>query len=116
MTIMTSCGFTAPRLAWLSVRMRVMVITMVTRTTRVAPKLRASSLRKDEWNNIGAAAIREKPRIMDFELKTFDLADACRQKCDALVALVTDEGATGDDPISRLVQDARKSGDFESKA
>ena len=52
---------------------------------------------------------------MDFELKTFDLADACRQKCDALVAVVTDEGLAGDDPVSRLVQDARKSGDFESK-
>jgi leucyl aminopeptidase len=52
---------------------------------------------------------------MDFELKTFDLADACRQKCDALVALVTENGADGSDPISRLVQDARKSGDFEDK-
>jgi hypothetical protein len=30
-----------------------MVITTVTRTTKVAPKLRASSLRMEEWNNIG---------------------------------------------------------------
>jgi hypothetical protein len=30
-----------------------MVITMVTKTTSVAPKVRASSLRMDEWNNIG---------------------------------------------------------------
>jgi leucyl aminopeptidase len=52
---------------------------------------------------------------MDFELKTFDLADACRQKCDALVAVVTDDGPDGADPVSRLVQDARKSGDFEPK-
>jgi leucyl aminopeptidase len=52
---------------------------------------------------------------MDFELKTFDLADACRQKCDALVAVVTDDAAVGADPISRLVQDARKTGDFEGK-
>jgi leucyl aminopeptidase len=52
---------------------------------------------------------------MDFELKTFDLADACRQKCDALVAVVTDNGKDGTDPVSRLVQDARKSGDFEGK-
>src|SRR6476620_1107401 len=52
---------------------------------------------------------------MDFELKTFDLADACRQKCDALVAVVTDEGLAGDDPVSRLVQDARTSGAFESE-
>src|SRR3954466_15460102 len=52
---------------------------------------------------------------MDFELKTFDLADACRQKCDALVAVVTEAGADGADPVSRMVQDARKSGDFEGK-
>jgi leucyl aminopeptidase len=52
---------------------------------------------------------------MDFELKTFDLADACSQKCDALVAVVTDNGTDGADPLSRLVQDARKSGDFEGK-
>ena len=52
---------------------------------------------------------------MDFELKTFDLADACRQKCDALVALVTDAGPEGTDPVARLVQEARKSGDFEAK-
>jgi hypothetical protein len=29
-----------------------MVITTVTSTTSVAPKLRASSLRMEEWNNI----------------------------------------------------------------
>ncbi|MGZ5847980.1 MAG: leucyl aminopeptidase, partial [Ramlibacter sp.] len=52
---------------------------------------------------------------MDFELKTFDLADACRQKCDALVALVTEDASGGADPVSRLAQDARKSGDFEPK-
>jgi hypothetical protein len=33
--------------------MSVMVITTVTKTTKVAPKLRASSLRIEEWNNIG---------------------------------------------------------------
>src|SRR3954470_17902320 len=71
MTIITSWGLTLPRLAWLSVRISVIVITMVTSTTSVAPKLRASSLRKDEWNNIGAAAIREKTR--DYGLRTQDL-------------------------------------------
>src|SRR6476619_5437368 len=71
MTIMTSWGLTLPRLAWLSVRISVIVMTMVTSTTSVAPKLRASSLRNDEWNNIGAAAIREKTR--DYGLRTQDL-------------------------------------------
>ena len=34
--------------------MSIMVMTTVTSTTRVAPKLRASSLRMDESNNIGS--------------------------------------------------------------
>jgi hypothetical protein len=37
-----------------------MVITMVTNTINVAPKLRASSLRKEEWNNISD---RGKPQL-----------------------------------------------------
>ena len=53
---------------------------------------------------------------MDFELKPFSLADACRQKCDALVAVVTDTTRGGTDPVSRVVDAARKSGDFEPKA
>ena len=64
-----------------------MVITMVTSTTSVAPKLRASSLRIEEWNNIGCLQT-EKQRIMDFELKTLDLAGAAAEKCDALIVLV----------------------------
>jgi hypothetical protein len=31
-----------------------MVITTVTSTTKVAPNVRASSLRMEEWNNMGA--------------------------------------------------------------
>jgi hypothetical protein len=31
-----------------------MVITMVAKTTTVAPKLRAKSFRREEWNNIVA--------------------------------------------------------------
>jgi len=34
------------------VRIRMMVITMVIKTTSVAPKLRASSLRIEDWNNM----------------------------------------------------------------
>ena len=52
---------------------------------------------------------------MDFELKALKLADAVAQKCDALVVLVTEGAAGGADPVSRLVQEARKAGDFESK-
>ena len=53
-TINTSDGLTLPLEAWPRVRMSIMVMTTVTSTTSVAPKLRASSLRRDESNNIGS--------------------------------------------------------------
>jgi leucyl aminopeptidase len=53
---------------------------------------------------------------MDFELKTLDLAEAGRQKCDALVVLVAEGFKPGTDPVSRLVGVARKAGDLETKA
>ena len=53
-TSITSDGLTLPLEAWPSVRMSIMVMTTVTSTTSVAPKLRASSLRMDESNNIGS--------------------------------------------------------------
>jgi len=54
MMIITSAGLKMPRPASPRVRMSVIVITTVTSTTKVAPKLRASSLRMEEWNNIWA--------------------------------------------------------------
>ena len=48
----TSCGLMAPREAWPNVRISTMVMTMVMSTTSVAPKLRANSLRIEDWNNI----------------------------------------------------------------
>ena len=53
MTSKTSDGFTLPRLACPKVRIKMIVMTMVTRIKSVAPKLRAKSLRNEEWNNIG---------------------------------------------------------------
>jgi len=44
---------TLPREAWPSTLMSIIVITTVTSTTKVAPKLRDSSLRIEESNNIG---------------------------------------------------------------
>src|SRR5438128_11961423 len=68
-----SCGFTLPRVAWLKVRISVIVITMVTSTTTVAPKLRASSRRKDEWNNIGAVYLTQRKRQAgNYGLRTQD--------------------------------------------
>ena len=53
MTSMTSEGLMVPLVAWPRVRISIMVITTVISTTKVAPKLRPSSLRMDESNNIG---------------------------------------------------------------
>ena len=54
MTIITSDGLKLPRETCPKVRIRVMVMTIVDSTTRVAPKLRANSFRIEEWNNIDA--------------------------------------------------------------
>ena len=55
---------------------------------------------------------------MDFELKTLTPARLCLEKCDALVILVAqkEQGFGGDDPVSALMAQAVKSGDFEPKA
>ena len=52
MNSITSCGLMEPREAWPRVRISTMVMTMVMSTTSVAPKLRANSLRIEDWNNI----------------------------------------------------------------
>src|SRR6185369_1285403 len=90
---------------------------MVTSTTRLAPKLRASSLRREEWNNIGAIGSKrsEKQRIMDFELKTLSLAGAAGEKCDALVLLVDESFKAGKDALSKLAAEALKAGHLEVK-
>jgi hypothetical protein len=53
-TSITSEGLTDPLLAWPKVRIKMMVITIVAKTTTVAPKLRAKSFCMEEWNNIVA--------------------------------------------------------------
>ena len=52
---------------------------------------------------------------MDFELKTLSLASAAAEKCDALIVLVTESFKPGKDVVSRLVADALKAGDLETK-
>ncbi len=52
---------------------------------------------------------------MDFELKTLDALRASAEKCDALVVLVPEGFGPGQDPVSRLVAEAVKSGAFEPK-
>jgi len=52
---------------------------------------------------------------MDFELKTLPWAEAARTRCDALVLVVPEDWKAGADPLSRLVEEARKAGDLETK-
>jgi len=55
---------------------------------------------------------------MDFELKTLALAEAARQKCDALVVVVPEafRGDRRSAPGGLHSDAARKAGDFEGKA
>jgi leucyl aminopeptidase len=52
---------------------------------------------------------------MDFELKTLTRARVCTEKCDALVVLVPQDVAEGDDTLSVLIESATQTGDFERK-
>jgi len=52
---------------------------------------------------------------MNFELKSLDLAACAKEKCDALVVLVSEAFQPGKDALSQLVEQARKSGDLDSK-
>ncbi len=99
---------------------------MVIKTTSVAPKLRANSLRIEDWNNITSnfvlitlnndGACYAKPSIMDFELKTLTPSRICNEKCDALIVLIPSDMTSGTDAVSKLAALAIQSGDFESKA
>ena len=53
---------------------------------------------------------------MDFDLKTLGLSGAAGEKSDALVVLVMHGAALGKDGLSRLVGQALKAGDLETKS
>jgi leucyl aminopeptidase len=52
---------------------------------------------------------------MNFELKTFDIAGAANEKCDALIVLLSQSFKLGKDVLSTLVAQALKAGDLETK-
>ena len=52
---------------------------------------------------------------MNFDLKTLDLRTGAAEKCDQLVVLVGEDFAPGSDPLARLIAQALKSKDFETK-
>ncbi|MFT4266351.1 MAG: M17 family peptidase N-terminal domain-containing protein, partial [Xenophilus sp.] len=88
-------------------------MTIVISTTRVAPKLRDSSLRNEEWNNI----VEGKTKIMDFQLKTLGLAEAASEKADALIVLLSPSaGGRAGGAAGELIEAARKAGDLPDKA
>jgi hypothetical protein len=80
----------------------MMVITIVAKTTTVAPKLRAKSFRIEEWNNM---TFRKTP-IMNFELKTLSLAAAAKTPTETLIVLISEHFQAGKDPLSALIEKA----------
>jgi hypothetical protein len=86
----TSCGDTEPLAARPRVRISIMVITMVRMTTRVAPKLRASSLRTDESNNIKSSF--QSRRIMNFQALAATAEGLAAVAADTLIAVLPAEG------------------------
>ncbi len=52
---------------------------------------------------------------MNFELKALGMAKAASEKCDAMIVLVPLEFKAGNDELSRLVAQALKTGDLETK-
>ena len=56
------------------------------------------------------------PQIMDFELKTLDLAGAAREKADAVLVLLPQDWKPGRDVISRLAADALKAKALDPKS
>jgi leucyl aminopeptidase len=52
---------------------------------------------------------------MNFELKTFDLASASSEKCDALIVLLSASIKPGKEVLSALAASAFKTGDLEAK-
>jgi leucyl aminopeptidase len=109
-----------------------MLITTVMSTTKVATKLRASSLRIEEWNNIAGIGVLPKylgsahetnyfrEYRMDFELKKLSLSQAAAQSTGVLVVLLAKPDlsalAKAADPVSVLMTQAHKAGDFDASA
>lgn len=52
---------------------------------------------------------------MNFDLKTLDLRTVAAEKCDQLVVLVGEDFVPGDDPLARLIAQALKNKDLETK-
>ena len=94
-----------------------MVITMVTSTTSVAPKLRASSLRREEWNNIGAiCSAKENSELWTLNSRPWTSAGAAAEKCDALRGAGGRRLQAGQGPAVRAWSPTRcKAGDLEPK-
>src|SRR4029079_41264 len=100
-----------PIAAWPSVRISMMVRTTVRMTTSVAPKLRASSRRKVESNNI--AGLLKRPTIMDFRHQVAAPGALGEVGLDALALIVIGEAIDPalDPTLAALLADAIEHGD-----
>ena len=82
----------APPAAWPSVRISIIVSTMVRITTSVAPKLRASSWRRVESNNI--VGLSKPNGLWTFELKTLSVAQAAGDEVPMRCIVLVGDAAT----------------------
>src|SRR3989344_3974809 len=62
------------------------------------------------------STLKRKTPIMNFDLKTLDLAAAASEKCDLLVVLLPEGFKPGKDALSALAALALKNGDLATKA
>jgi leucyl aminopeptidase len=62
------------------------------------------------------STLKRKTPIMNFDLKTLDLAAAASEKCDLLVVLLPEGFKPGKDALSALAALALKNGDLSTKA
>src|SRR5450755_2088184 len=104
-----------PSAAWPRVRISRIVSTTVRMTTSVAPKLRASSRRKVESNNI--AGLSTGLTIMDFRHQITTPGALAGVRVDALALVVTGEALDPalDPVLAALLADAIEHGDLKLK-
>jgi leucyl aminopeptidase len=98
------------------VRISIIVSTMVRMTTKVAPKVRASSWRTVESNNIRGSS--KERVIMDFKFQSTSADAITDATADALVVVLAGESAAAALPkaLAGAIDDAIRQGDFKIAA
>jgi hypothetical protein len=115
-SITTSCGEMRPSAAWPSVRISIIVSTIVRITISVAPKVRARSRRKVESNNI--VGLFNRTALWTSDTKSLPPAHCPAWRADALIVVIHGEAIDSglDAAVVAFVNDAVALGDLQFKA